>query len=87
MPRQEDQMNDIRILIQVPISVSVWLPEEIVDDGEGNVLPKARERAWEAFVEALPQSVQVFLDGEDKEPARVYLEPDESEPNVEMSAE
>ena len=80
-------MNELRILIQVPISVSVWLPEDTVDDGKGNVLPKARERAWEAFVEALPQDVQVFLDGEDKEPARVFLEPDESEDNVEMSAE
>lgn len=80
-------MNELRILIHVPLAVSVWLPEEVVDDGEGNVTPKARERAWEAFVEALPQSVQVFLDGEDKAPARVYLEPDEREDTVEMSAE
>ena len=80
-------MNDVRILIQVPISVSVWLPEEIVDDGEGNVTPKARERAWEAFVEVLPQNVQIFLDGEDKEPTRVFMEPDENEDTVEMSAE
>ena len=80
-------MNEVRILIQVPLSVSVWLPDETVDDGEGTVTPKARERAWEAFVGALPQSVQVFLDGEDKEPARVYLEPDEREDTVEMSAE
>ncbi len=79
--------NELRILMQVPLSVSVWLPDETVDDGEGTVTPKARERAWEAFVEALPQSVQVFLDGEDKEPTRVYLEPDEREDNVEMSAE
>ena len=80
-------MTEVRILMQVPLSVSVWLPENTVDDGEGNVTPKARERAWEAFVEALPQHVQIFLDGEDKEPTRVYLEPDESEDNVEMSAE
>ena len=79
--------NEVRILMQVPLSVSIWLPEDTVDDGKGNVTPKARERAWEAFVGALPQSVQVFLDGEDKEPAKVYLEPDEHEDTVEMSAE
>jgi hypothetical protein len=38
-------------------------------------------------VKALPQTVQVFLDGEDKEPTKVYLEPDKSEDNMEMSAE
>mgnify|MGYP001583812489 CR=1 FL=1 len=80
-------MNELRILIRVPLAVQVRLPDDVVDDGEGNVTPKARERAWEAFVEALPQDVQVFLDGEDKEPTRVFLEPDESEENVEMSAE
>ena len=80
-------MNDVRILIRVPLSVQVWLPEEVVDDGKGYVLPKARERAWEAFVEALPQDVHVFLDGEDKEPAKVFIEPDENEDDVEMSAE
>ena len=80
-------MNEVRILMQVPLSVSVWLPDETVDDGEGTVTPKARERAWEAFVGALPQSVQVFLDGKDKEPAKVYLEPDEHEDTVEMNAE
>ena len=79
--------QDVRILMTVPVSVSVWLPEDVVDDGEGTVTPKARERAWEAFVEALPQSLDIFLDGEDKDPTRVYLEPDETEDNIEMSAE
>jgi len=79
--------SDVRILIQIPVSVSVWLPEETVDDGEGNVTPKARERAWDAFVSALPQQVDVFIDGEDKDPAKVYMEPDENEDTAEMSAE
>ena len=79
--------QDVRILMTVPVSVSVWLPEDVVDDGEGTVTPAARARAWEAFVEALPQSLDIYLDGQEKEPTRVFLEPDESENNIEMSAE
>ena len=80
-------MNELRILIQVPLSVSVWLPEEIVDDGTGQVTPKARERAWDAFMGALSQETQVYIDGLEKEPARVFIEPDENDETVEMSAE
>ena len=77
----------VAVQVKFTVMASVWLPEDEVDDGEGEVTSEARGRAWDAVIGALPQDCEVFIDGEDKQPARVYIEPDEDETTAEMWAE
>ena len=57
------------------LSVRVDLPEAIIDDGEGEITEKAKERAKEAIVAALPQRIEVYLDGQEEDPAIVNFDP------------
>lgn len=57
--------------------ITVWvdLPEEVIADEDGEPTTEAVERAKSAILAALPQRVEIFLDGEDKAPAVVRCEP------------
>lgn len=66
----------------------VELPDATVDDGSGTPTPQARERAIEAVISAIPQTCEVYIDGEDVEPAKVFIDvskdcPEESDVWVE----
>jgi len=56
------------------ISVQVYLPE-LDEDYDGDLTDEMRERAIGAFVSALPQRVEIFLDGPKKLPCEVLIEP------------
>lgn len=65
------------------IAFNIYLPE-LTDDFTGDEpTPEMVERAVEALKAALPQRVEIYLDGEDKPPAVVEIDPwdveDESE--------
>jgi len=69
--------------IRIETVVQVELPEnkfrgEAIDDGKGKLTEAAKERAVGAVLDAMSESVQVFIDGEDQEPAGLYFETDES---------
>lgn len=55
------------VIVCLDFEVAVRLPEEIPDD----LTPEVRQRAVEAAVEAMPDRVKIYLDGEDKEPTDV----------------
>jgi hypothetical protein len=59
------------------LSISVELPEHAANpDGAPQEIGEADiERAMEAVVGALNQYCEVFIDGEDKPPAKVWIEP------------
>ena len=68
-------MADVDCYVRLDmLTIRVSLPEEVVDDGEGSPTAEARRRAVEAALEALPQEVEVYLDGEDKPPATVRFD-------------
>lgn len=57
------------------ITIRVTLPE--LTDEYTNERPTAEmvERASEAAISAMPQAVDIYIDGEDKPPARVEIDP------------
>lgn len=72
-------MSEVQVHVEIDmLTFRVELPEEIVDDGEGHPTDEARERALEAALGALPQNVDVYIDGEDKPPAKVFIDAMES---------
>lgn len=72
-------MSEAKVHVEIDmLTFRVDLPEEIVDDGEGHPTDEARRRAIEAALCALPQEIEVYIDGEDKPPARVFVDAMES---------
>ena len=72
-------MSDLTAYVRLEFEIQVSLPEGVKDDGEGEPTDETRERAIEAALSALPQNLEVFIDGEDKEPARVFIEVSEGD--------
>jgi len=72
-------VSDLTAYVRLEFEIQVSLPEGVKDDGEGEPTDETRERAIEAALSALPQNLEVFIDGEDKEPARVFIEVSEGD--------
>jgi len=64
-------------MVRLDLDVEVRLPEGVVEH-EGELIAECRERAIESALLALPQKVEIYIDGEDKEPARVYIDASEA---------
>ena len=72
-------MSEVQVNVEIDmLTFRVDLPEETVDDGEGHPTDEARRRAVEAALAALPQNVEVYIDGEDKPSAKVFIDAMES---------
>jgi hypothetical protein len=59
------------------LDVEVRLPEGVIEH-EGELVKECRQRAIESALSALPQNVEIYIDGEDAEPARVYIDASEA---------
>jgi hypothetical protein len=59
------------------LDVEVRLPEGVVEH-EGELVSECRERAIESALSALPQTIEIYIDGEDAKPARVYIDVSEA---------
>jgi len=65
-------MMDV-IIVRLDLEVQVSLPEgPILHDGE--LIAECRERAIETALCAIPQEANIYIDGEDKEPAKVFID-------------
>lgn len=65
------------IYVRLDIEIQVDLPE---GDGEDETLDAEREdRATEIALAALPQRFDVYHDGQDEEPARVFCDVNSSD--------
>jgi L-aminopeptidase/D-esterase-like protein len=60
-------------MVRLDLDVEVRLPEGVIEH-EGELVKECRERAIEAALCAFPQEARIYIDGEDKEPARVFIE-------------
>lgn len=69
------------VYIRFDFEVRVDLPEgtKCKRSDESQPTDKCRERAIEAALGALPQSIDVYIDGEEREPARVWIECSDSD--------
>ena len=65
------------IMVRLDLTIQVDLPEGD-GDWEKNE-QELTERATEAAVTALPQSVRIYIDGEEKEPAGVHIDVSDSD--------
>lgn len=65
------------IIVRLDLDVEVELPEGVIEH-EGDLTEECRERAIEAALSALPQKAEIYIDGEDKEPARVFIDASEA---------
>ena len=69
-------MSDV-IIVRLDLEVEVKLPEGVVErDGEPSL--RCEKRAVEAALCALPQNVEIFLDGENEKPAKVFIDASET---------
>jgi len=69
-------MMDV-IIVRLDLEVQVRLPEgAILHDGE--LIAECRERAIETALCAIPQQANIYIDGEDKEPAEVFIDASEA---------
>ena len=65
------------IIVRLDLEVQVRLPEgAILHDGE--LIAECRERAIETALCAIPQQVNIYIDGEDKGPAEVFIDASEA---------
>lgn len=71
--------EELTAYVRLEVEVQVSLPEGVKDDGDGEPTDETRERAIEVALTAIPQSLEVFIDGEDKEPARIFIDVSESD--------
>ena len=58
------------VIVEIRFDAVVILPEDVGDD----LTPAYRERAIEAALSSIPQSCDIFIDGENKDPARVQID-------------
>jgi len=65
------------IIVRLDLDVQVKLPEGIIEH-EGKLEKQCKERAIESALSALPQKVEIYIDGEDKKPAQVYIDASEA---------
>ena len=65
------------IVVRLDLEVQVELPEGVIEH-EGELANECRERAIESVLSALPQKVEIYIDGEDEKPARVYIDASEA---------
>lgn len=65
------------IIVRLDLDVQVELPEGVIEH-EGELIKECRERAIESALSALPQKVEIYIDGEDEEPARVFIDASEA---------
>jgi hypothetical protein len=73
-------MSNPTVYVRMDIEIQVDLPDEgPIDDGEGEPTPEARERAIEAALAAISQNCQVFIDGEENDPAEVFCDKSDSD--------
>jgi len=65
------------IIVRLDLEIQVELPEGAIEH-EGELIKECRERAIESALSALPQEIEIYIDGEDKEPARVFIDANET---------
>jgi hypothetical protein len=65
------------IIVRLDLEIQVELPEGAIEH-EGELIKECRERAIESALSALPQKIEIYIDGEDKEPARVFIDANET---------
>lgn len=73
-------MSKEAIHIRMEVLAHVELPDATVDDGSGTPTAQARQRAIEAIIGAIPQTCEVYIDGENAKPAKVFIEVSEDYP-------
>lgn len=65
------------IIVRLDLEVQVSLPEGVILH-EGELNDECRERAIETALCAIPQQAKIYIDGEDKEPAEVFIDASEA---------
>lgn len=66
------------VVVKLEVTATVELPDEDKYNGQ-----LCEDPAIEAALEAIPQAATVYLWGDDKNPARVYMETQEEDAEIE----
>jgi len=71
-------MSEQMVFVEIRTTIQVSLPETdndvVITEADGIPTAKARERAINAVIGALPSSVSVYIDGPDEPPTEVYFD-------------
>lgn len=65
------------IIVRLDLDVEVRLPEGVIEH-KGELITECRKRAIESVLSALPQKVEIYIDGEDKKPSKIYIDASEA---------
>ena len=64
----------VRVDFEIQVSLPEGIPEEWEDGQDETCPPAIRERAIEAALGFISQSGEVYIDGEDKPGARIFVD-------------
>jgi len=66
------------IIVRLDMEAIVKLPEGVNFNKVGELSKESRSRAIEAAIAAIPQRIEIFLDGDGEAPVSVFFDADEA---------